>query len=581
MPKSNDGDRLKAAHADLDAIFFLASQRLAPGEAPSAQFLDELQRGAKRVAIELWDADCEAARKTVESRQRFFKLKLETARLSFTMKQKQEATANMAKAMREAKLKLLAGASNGESTNMASALEAALERADAMEKEMADIKERLNRIYRSDAEKQEAIARGEVKTEEQLLAEIDALKAEMGVVKKQLLKVAGERTAAIDEKESVMAELTQTQRELRQARAATSRVEEEKAEAEAAAAEEHQKLTNRLMRLTISMGQVDKKHAAALRRADADKVAAVKEVGEQLVAARETEGECKELNAHLESELREAQRQLDRAIRAAGGKLNQASEREESLVKAALASLHQLRSHLTRALSGLRAITPTDGTEALAYSTAKHRWGHVSQEGGVPQFGKLVVRVEETPVQIVRAPVDPASNSRSHHQRLADVTSTSVLPGSMAPDDDGMMDGTAPAVVDGAGEGAPGEGAASLHFTSAPLGPPDSPPIWRPVGNADRRAPPGVGPHASRTSMAASAALRNVRSDPALPAARGSPPLFGTSGKLRAGRLRVVEPMPILPPLPESNAVLRGSKVERSPSPRGRSSKHDLAKVGH
>ena len=110
---------------------------------------------------------------------------------------------------------------------------------------------------------------------------------------------------------------------------------------------------------------------------------------------------------------------------------------------------------------------------------------------------------------------------------------------------------------------------------------------WRPVGSHADMSAPG---HAARVAAAnaASSAMRAVRSDPTLlakatpPSANVSPPLRASPpGKLlrpSRSRLRVVEPAPTLPPLPESNPVLRGSKVENpsagtshvhgSPSPR-------------
>ena len=135
----------------------------------------------------------------------------------------------------------------------------------------------------------------------------------------------------------------------------------------------------------------------------------------------------------LEAELEELQKKLE----AVSGTLHR--KREDALVRAALASLHQLRSHLTTTLTGLRAKTPEDGIETLKYNKGKHRWGVVTKDGdSQPMVGKMVIRVEapppatlakemlpESPPPMPLQPIDPAADLRpferhaGHRARMA------------------------------------------------------------------------------------------------------------------------------------------------------------------
>ena len=97
-------------------------------------------------------------------------------------------------------------------------------------------------------------------------------------------------------------------------------------------------------------------------------------------------------------------------------------------MRAALESLSQLRTHLTSALTGLKAAppecvravlartgssqqeeapSPPQGAESFGYSSRKHRWGVITKG---ERFGTLVVRLE--------APAAPASNLMASSQRI-------------------------------------------------------------------------------------------------------------------------------------------------------------------
>ena len=98
-----------------------------------------------------------------------------------------------------------------------------------------------------------------------------------------------------------------------------------------------------------------------------------------------------------------------------------AKRERDKLVRAALDSLSQLRTHLTSALAGLKAgapavmgalkptaspphgneeVAPPGGSESFGYSARKHRWGVITKG---ERFGTLVVRLE--------APTAPASHA--------------------------------------------------------------------------------------------------------------------------------------------------------------------------
>ena len=493
-PSAGYGKRLEMACSSMDAIFQRACDQLNtllmahPNADQVSALLHDALVGAKRAAKDLSNEDREAALEQTRRITELHKSKVETLRVAHEVNQKEQAQAFQAQNERNLQLLL--------ETRAGMTLSAAIERANELQREI----DRLNEQIEEGRELQARLEEREKNLNDERRKRDNRWQQQVNTLNAKLR----EREAA---SESTEKQLVKLERAAARAQATASAAEEKYS---GELAELQAKLETATAQHLKTMMQMQKnlhraEEAAILRKHEVTQIRATFEAKDKSLAdmserLADSDARCEQLADDLEATMKKL---------AAGG-----GARETALLKAALSSLHQLRSHITHAALGLRARTPPEGTETLAYDKGRHRWGVVSTENNAQQFGKLVIRVEDTarPLAVHLSPRPMRDRTRRD---------------AGANDDDG-------AAVGDAAAGSPAAADATVRHRNFAFSVPEeklSLPTWRPTGAsaaagaaAEKPSPVKIGAFAAALSahrIKVGPQMASSKSDPLLPAVSG------------------------------------------------------------